>query len=393
MTFRRRLQVAAALGGVAALVATCSTLAGAATTKLEVVAKDLNNPRKLFVAGEGALYVVEAGSGGDHKCFGTGPDAICVGRTGSVTKIAGGEQHRVLTGLVSWATAAAQRAQGAAAVVVEGETLYVLFGDAVTNKKGGNAFGRDGAMAGKLIALHSGTRSSRAVSDLAAFEATHNPDHGAGPGAKLGNPSIDSNPYALARYRGGFAVADAAANDLLWVKPTGAISLLAVFPTQPVKLTEATAKRLGAAAGTASLDVQSVPSSVSVGPDGALYVGELTGRPFQPGTARVWRVVPGRKPTVYADGFTNIIDLAFAGENLLVLEAAARGLWHTPWTGALIRVAPDKSRQVIASDGLVAPTGLAVGRRSIFIANYGFFPGSGPGPHGEVVSIPRSAAS
>jgi hypothetical protein len=141
----------------------------------------------------------------------------------------------------------------------------------------------------------------------------------------LGNPPIDSNPYDFTVYRGGFAVVDAAANDLLWIGPGGKISVLAVFPTRVEKLSKATAKRLGAPRGVTSLDIQSVPSSVAVGPDGALYVGELTGRPFQHGAARVWRVVPGKKPSVYADGFTNISDLAFAGENLLVLEVAARG--------------------------------------------------------------------
>jgi hypothetical protein len=295
-----------------------------------------------------------------------------------------------MTGLVSWATAAAQRAQGAAAVVVEADTSYVLFGDAVANKRGGNALGPDGALAGKLVAMRGGS-SPRVVANLAAFEAAHNPDGGAGPGPKLGNPAIDSNPYALARYRGGFAIVDAAANDLLWVRRRGVISVLAVFPSRRVKLSPAAKKRMGAPPGVTSLDVQAVPSSVAVGPDGALYVGELTGRPFQPGSARVWRLVPGRKPTVYADGFTNITDLAFAGRDLLVLEGAERGFWHTPWTGALIRLTPDQKRTVIARNGLVAPTGLAVGSRSIFISNYGFYPGFGPGPHGQVVRIPRSA--
>ena len=131
--------------------------------------------------------------------------------------------------------------------------------------------------------------------NFAAFEAAHNPDHGAGPGARFGDPPIDSDPYALTPYRGGYAVADAAGNDLLWIGPKGAVSVLAVFPTQTVKLTKAVAKEIGAPATMRSISVQSVPTSVTVGPDGALYVGELTGVPFAPGKARIWRVVPGEE--------------------------------------------------------------------------------------------------
>ena len=44
-----------------------------------------------------------------------------------------------------------------------------------------------------------------------------------------------------------------------------------------------------------------------------------------------------------------------------------------------------------ASAGLVAPTGLAVAHGLIYISNYGVFPGTGPGPHGEVVSLAASS--
>jgi hypothetical protein len=380
------------LVAIGVLSATPAGVGAPSEAKLQVVATDLNNPRKLFVRADGVPYVVEAGVGGNHKCFGTGPDAICVGRSGSVTQLAGGTRRRVITGLPSWATAAAQRAQGAAAVAVEGDTYYVLFGDAFVTRRGGNALGRDGRFAGKLVAMRRGGSSPRVVADLAAYEAAHNPDKGAGPGPTLGNPPTDSNPYALVRYRGGFAIVDAAANDVLRVTPRGTISVLAVLPTRRLRLSDAVARRMGAPPSVTSLDIQAVPSSIAIGPDGALYVGELTGRPFQPGTARIWRIVPGATPTVYADGFTNITDIAFAGRNLLVLEGAQRGFWHTPWTGALIRLAPDRTRTVIARTGLVAPTGLAVGSRDVFISNFGLYPGSGPAPHGQVVRIPRTAA-
>ena len=332
--------------------------------------------------------MAEAGRGGQDVCLGTGADATCVGRTGSVTRIAGGTRAHVVTGLPSWASPTQQRAQGLADVLVRDGTTYLLFGDAFVTARGGNRLGRDGASAGRLIAVGPGG-SRRAVADLAAFEAANNPDRGAGPGAAFRNPPRDSNPYAFTAYRGGFAVADAAANDLLWIDHAGKISVLAVFPTQTVRLTKTSAGRLGAPAGMTSIAVQSVPSAVAVGPDGALYVGELTGRPYQPGTARVWRVVPGAKPSLYASGFTNIADLAFDGRSLLVLEMSSTGLYDPTFPGALIRVAPHGARTVVARNGLVAPTGLAVDHGTIYVSNHGFSPGTGPGAHGEVIRIGR----
>jgi hypothetical protein len=38
---------------------------------------------------------------------------------------------------------------------------------------------------------------------------------------------------------------------------------------------------------------------------------------FSVGAARVYRVVPGKAPTVFADGFTNIIDIAFRPDRSL----------------------------------------------------------------------------
>jgi sugar lactone lactonase YvrE len=78
-------------------------------------------------------------------------------------------------------------------------------------------------------------------------------------------------------------------------------------------------------------------------------------------------VVPGAEPEVYAEGFTNVTDVAFGPDgSLYVLEIATNGLLSEDPTGALIRVRPDGSRETIASEGLVTPTGLAVGHRGEF---------------------------
>ena len=68
-----------------------------------VLASGLNNPRMISVGSDGALYVAEAGVGGSGPCITGAEGEACYGRTGAVTKIAGGKQTRVLSGLPSLA--------------------------------------------------------------------------------------------------------------------------------------------------------------------------------------------------------------------------------------------------------------------------------------------------
>jgi hypothetical protein len=139
--------------------------------------------------------------------------------------------------------------------------------------------------------------------------------------------------------------------------------------------------------------MQSVPTSITTGPDGAFYVGELTGIPFLEGSARIFQVSPGNEPKVYADGFTQIVDLAFDTRgNLYVLEYATDSLLNNlnsgtsilNTTGALIRVAPDGTRTTIASDGLISPNSVEIGPdNAIYVSNYGTFAGQG-----QIIRIP-----
>lgn len=205
---------------------------------------------------------------------------------------------------------------------------------------------------GRLLKL-TGHGGWRTVADLNAFELQNNPD---------GLHAGESDPYAVLALRGQRIVTDAAGNDLLRVSRDGQISVLAVFPQRTVL----------DPGGTPVL-MDSVPTSVAVGPDGALYVAELTGAPFPVGAARIYRLVPGGAPEVYAGDFTNVIDIAFARDgSLLVLEMAENSLASGDPAGALIRLAPDGSRQTLLDDGLISPAAVAVGRDgSIYISNHG----------------------
>ena len=84
------------------------------------------------------------------------------------------------------------------------------------------------------------------------------------------------------------------------------------------------------------------------GPDGAWYVSELTGFPFIQGAARIWRVVPGHKPKVYAKGLTNVTSLAFDGKKLYAVQLADarpdRQVLPDRWCGS----GPGKAAKTIA---------------------------------------------
>src|SRR2546428_12125169 len=92
--------VVAAISGFAAPAGAKSahSQAGGDPGSVSIVADHLNNPRQIAVHG-GAVYVAEAGTGGDICPPNTG--GACVGFTGSVTRVKHGDSSRVQTGLLS----------------------------------------------------------------------------------------------------------------------------------------------------------------------------------------------------------------------------------------------------------------------------------------------------
>jgi hypothetical protein len=369
------LAVVTALGGAATAApgkhqARTPSAAMAAAAKgsggsggLEVVAQGLDNPRGIGLGPDGALYVAESGSGGSGPCIDS-PEGgqACFGRTGAVTRITRHSQQRVLSGLPSLAEAGGVAASGPVDLGFSGWTGYLLVGNPGGGTGTRKLLGPGASRFGKLLKVD--LHGIRSVADFPRFEEIHNPDGGAGTATP--EEAIDSNPNGLLVGHRSQLVTDAGGNDLLKVDANGHISVVAVFPPRDVPAPP------GFPVDT--IPMQAVPTSVVKGPDGAYYVGQLTGFPFPPGAARVYRVVPGHKPTVYARGFTNIIDIAFDRRGrLYVLEIAANGLLNAPPnelpTGALIRVNRDGSRTTLASEGLNAPGGFVLGHGAAYITN------------------------
>jgi hypothetical protein len=337
---------------------------------LTVVAQGLNNPRGVAVASDGTIYVAEAGTGGNGTCVpGEEGGQVCYGTTGAIVKIANGTQSVLAGNLPSLAGADGTSALGPSAVAVGHNRVSVVVQAGTPDAF--KALGDDAKLLGHLITIDSNGQITD-VANLAAYEFANNPN----------GDDVNSDPYAVLDLGDKWVVADAAANDLLQVTADGTISVLATFPQQMVDAPPFLNMPPGS-----KMPAQSVPTSVVQGPDGAFYVGELTGFPFPVGGARIWRVVPGQAPTVYASGFTNIDGLAFdANGNLLVLEIAKNGLnaaqaappGDPAGAGALLRVLPDGTKVEVASLGLVMPGGVAVGPDgSIYITNFGILPGAG----------------
>jgi hypothetical protein len=331
-----------------------------AAAQWTVVATGLNNPRGLDFAPNGALYVAEAGVGGDGPTIPGAEGEMHFGLSGSVTKVFKGVQTRIVTELPSLALEGGFAAVGPSAISFGQQGhAFLTIGLAQPPDVRDEDLPEDAAEMAGLFQMNQNGKL-KAVADLGAFENENDPD-GNGP---------DSNPNgALSDKAGGAYVTDAGANTLLHIDARGRVSVVAIFPN-----------RLVPTPFNPQFPMQAVPTNVVRGPDGALYVSQLTGFPFPVGAANIYRVVPGSTPTVFASGFTNIIDLAFdRSGNLYVLEIDSNGLATEGGTGRLVRVpAGGGSPVTIASDGLVMPGGLAIGPDdALYVSNFSIMPDAG----------------
>lgn len=339
---------------------TAPSLATAANIDLTVssmttVMSGLNAPRGLEISPSGALYVAEAGSAfaiDDNTPFVTVRGVKnYYGETGSVSRLLDGAQTRVFTGLPT--LRGGDEATGPSDLLVNAE------GDALISIGMGLDVGqRTGVFTnlGNLVRIPSGSTTPALFSDIAAFEGANNPN----------GDDVHSNPFKLAAVpRGDTLVIDAGANALLSVNGAGGIAVEATFSPTP--------------GGS-----QAVPTSLAIAPEGTVYVGQLTGFPFVPGSANIF-AFDGESLSIVGTGFTHIIDLALANDGtMFVLEHDSNGLLAPGSEGALYAFDPvTGQRSLLLNTGLDAPTGLAFDTDgTLYLSNHGHGDGLG-----EVIAL------
>ena len=359
-TLTRRLAAATAV----TLVAGILTATPASAADVEVVASGLNNPRQLAFAPGGTLYVAEAGVRGDSTVCSVHPELgeFCLEFTGSLARVGrSGNVKRVLTGLPSISNET--ETLGPFDIAFTGKHTFALTIGLGGSDQFREGFGDDGALLATIVTgnLHRHRGKVRKAFDALAFEAADNGDEA----------DIDSNPTGIIKSGRGYVFTDSGGNTLVSTRRGG--STLAVFDPVPTTLPGPV---------PVGFPADAVPTDVVVGPDGARYVSQLVGFPFEKGSSTIWRVVRGHAPEPYATGLTNVTSLAFAKDgSLYAVELASNGLLAGP-VGSLVKVNPGSASHETVAGDLSAPYGLAIRGHSAYVTT-----GSLAAATGQVIKI------
>lgn len=337
----------------------------ALSSNATVFATGLSNPRGLVFGPDGNLYVAEGGTGGTQtttltQCIQVpfvGP--YSGGFTSRISKInRGGIRSTVADNLPSSQTTpqTGSFVSGVADVAFIAGQLYGIEAGA------GCSHGLAGTNNTVFRVNKNGTATN--IADLSAFIKAHpvaNPNPG--------DFEPDGTWYSMIALRGALYAIEPNHGELDKITPDGKISrVIDISATQG----------------------HIVPTAM-VYHGGNFYVGNLAEFPATLGASKVWKITLDGHISVFAQGFTTVLGLAFDDEDhLYVLETSAPvtspGPPVIPGTGRVVRVTRSGGLQVIAT-GLTFPTAMTFGPDGkLYVSNFGFTLGPAVGA-GQIVRI------
>lgn len=402
-------------------LATVAGTTSAQAASLTTIVSGVSNARGVSFGPDGSLYVAEPGIGGDGNCQpspSTFFQPICAGNTGSVVKVSpDGKQERIFQNFESLAEQPTGN-QGAGPAALEFDSYgnaYLLTGfagypgnrDKDTLELGSKYSIPESQLAtfppsepdsvlntpqlAQLYKANLETGELTSIFDFAEYEIVNNPDGG----------DIVTNPYDLAISGHKAYVTDGGGNAVYTIDIGSGNAQATALPENFIdKAVVEGSLPPGAtippgllAEKDGKLGVQSVPTGGTIGPDGALYVGEYTGFPYPENQSRIFRISDDGEKEVFAEGFNAISELTFDKDgNLLVLQFSDVSQLKgdlTALPGSLIELAPDGTRTtlVAAGEGLESADGLTIGPdNEIYVTVRGVGP-----ENGSVVRVNRGA--
>ncbi|HLU44708.1 MAG TPA: ScyD/ScyE family protein [Natronosporangium sp.] len=327
---------------------------------VEVVVEGLNVPRGLtYDAALGRVLIAEAGVAAENNgacAAGFGGSRYCYGESGSIYQYSENwwlPSRRIVTGLPSiWAPDIAPIGYE---VVLGIHDVALPFGTgspvAVFGLSGPLSF-RDELASHHPKARYLATASLVItgnhiieLADFAEYEENVNP-----------HPAfIDTNPYGVTTDGLDVVVADAAGNFIARRDLFGRVSTLAVIPDYIDETGD---------------NWEGVPMSVTVGPDGAYYIGELSAA-FSPApNARIWRLDRQGNLSLVVEGLYDTSSITFDEQGRMIVLQFANDYYPGGREGKLLRVEQDGSITTLL-DGLHTPGGVIhVGNGVFYVTNH-----------------------
>lgn len=380
--FRSFRSAAVAIGAGLLLAGVMTAPAASAATGFVVVASGLDNPRGLSYF-NGRVYVAEAGKGGtDCPAGAKGPEGgqLCLGRTGKLISVpaGGGLIHTIERGLISLTDIPGGiAAEGVMSVTASAQGLQSLYGESVVGMLASipstSPLTRsdDIALRNYIGSIHRlGRHGDTRIADVGDSDYSWSAVHR----YLVPHQFPDANPNAEITVGSTTYIADAGSNTLDAVNG-GYVRQLAFLPNNGMS--------------------DGVPTCVAMGPDHALYIGQLAPG-AAPNGSNIYRYsLRTHTLRVWARGLNVVDGCGFDNRgNFYATEFQSHGFNPGPTgnpAGEVIQIRHNGARRVLGAGHLFYPQGFATDNHGhIFVSNWSILPGTAahPGmPTGQVVRL------